>query len=592
MTQDTPHLSTDHRPLRRSHLLLLAGFCLALFGYSAFSGRPLSLHEARLPELSREMMRAGGDWLIPRSGGRAWLERPPLPHWVTVAVSAATGQHADRVWVVRLPAALAGTLVVLLTAWIAARWFGSAVGLCSGIVLATAYEFYAYACLAEDDIFLAALVAIAMALVVAVEFPATDSESCDGRGGWFGRRSIRVAAFFIVLGLTNLAKGPLVGAAVIVAVVGAFVVLTRDGTRVRRYLWIWGWLAFALLTVAWPWAVYRRYPEVGENWRFDYAGGTSQYDQPIWYYPVQLLAGLAPWTPAALLGLWLTRDAARRQKDSPQRFLWLWAILPILVLSIPHRKHHHYLVPSLAPWAILAAIGLRELGRLMQRRAPSHDHPYLATLLIGGAGATALLLLRHRIPGPQWATVALALAWIACVAACCMGLARRRPRLALGAVVAGICVACCWGQSCLPDQTTDDTLFLQRVDATVPRGDLLFINADLRGELDFFRIGFYSRPDARLLHNLTFLRDQRITEPTVYVITRAKDRPRLETLGETEVVLQSQKTRRETSPADRFTLFRLTYRPDVTRYPAPSAAAISPMEAMGRKKGPYCGPPF
>jgi len=109
--------------LRRMDLLLLALFCLLLFGYSMFSGRPLSLHEGRLPELSREMMRSH-DWLIPRSGGRPWLERPPLPHWMTITVSAVFGQKCDSVWVVRLPAALAGTLVVLLTAWIAARWHG------------------------------------------------------------------------------------------------------------------------------------------------------------------------------------------------------------------------------------------------------------------------------------------------------------------------------------------------------------------------------------------------------------------------------------------------------------------------------------
>src|SRR6266550_3951258 len=157
--------------LRSIDLGWLGLLCILLFGYSMVSGRPLSLHEARLPELSREMMRSG-DWLIPRSGGRPWLERPPLPHWVTIAVSAMLGQRSDQVWVVRLPAALAGMLVVLLTAWVAARWFGRWVGICSGLILATSYEFYAYSSLAEDDIFLAALVMTAMALFVKLEFPA------------------------------------------------------------------------------------------------------------------------------------------------------------------------------------------------------------------------------------------------------------------------------------------------------------------------------------------------------------------------------------------------------------------------------------
>ena len=42
---------------------------------------------------------------------------------------------------------------------------------------------------------------------------------------------------------------------------------------------------------------------------------------------VQLLGGMAPWTPAALLGLWLTAAAARARRASVERFLWCWAIL-------------------------------------------------------------------------------------------------------------------------------------------------------------------------------------------------------------------------------------------------------------------------
>ena len=49
-------------------------------------------------------------------------------------------------------------------------------------------------------------------------------------------------------------------------------------------------------------------------------------------------------------------------------------------------------------------------------------------------------------------------------------------------------------------------------------------------------------------------------------------------------------SRREKSPDDRFTLFRLRFDPHLQRYPAPTD--ISTMQAMGRKKGPYCGPAF
>lgn len=594
-SSDTPLTSA---PPRRD-FILLSLFCLALFGYSMFSGRPLSLHEARLPEVSREMLR-NGDWLIPQSGGRPWLERPPLPHWITVAVSAVLGQHCDSVWVVRLPAALAGLVTVLLTAWIAGRLFDRWVGLCSGLVLATCYEFYAYSCLAEDDIFLAALVAAAIALFVKMEFPggmgvSPMALSTAKYRSFFGSRPWPILTFFALLGLTNFVKGPLVGAAVVIAPVGAFLLWPSDWSRLRKYCWLWGWLIFAALTLAWPAVVYLRYKtEAIDNWKFDYTG-TSEYDQPIWYYPIQLLGALAPWTLAHFLGLWKTFDRAFRHRATAERFLWCWAVLPILVLSLPHRKHHHYLVPSLAPWAILCAIGLRDVTRSMFNGPLWSRTPRFGSLVFGLPGAAAILLLHGKIPGPLFVTASLAVAWCLIIVAFYTGLFRRSARWVMGTAIIGLALAYSWGQTFLPDLTTQDTIFLHRVEATVPRAAPLFINADLHGELDFFRTAFYLRADAHLLHNLTFLRDETITAPEVYIVTREWDEPRLNFMGNVEVVLQSVKSRPSAHAKkaklthERFTLYRLTFRPDLIRYPAPSH--ISTMQAMGRKPGPYCGPP-
>ena len=580
--------------LSRRDFILLALFCLALFGYSMFSGRPLSLHEGRLPEVSREMMR-NGNWLIPMSGGRPWLERPPLPHWMTIATSAVLGQHCDSVWVVRLPAAIAGVVAVLCTAWIAGRLSGRGIGLLSGLILATSYEFYEYSCLAEDDIYLAAIVTAAVALFVRMEFPGdTGIPPSEKHPHFFGARHWPLSAFFALLGLTNFAKGPLVGAAVVIAPLGAFLLLPLDFSRIRKYVWLWGWLAFAALTIAWPWAVYSKYTiEAIDNWKFDYTG-TSEYDQPFWYYPIQLLGALAPWTPAVFVGLRQTAVCAFRDRTSAERFLWCWAIFPILVLSLPHRKHHHYLVPSLAPWAILCAIGLRTVARSMFAGTPWSRTPRFGLLFFGLPGAVAILLFHSKIPGPLPVTIFLAFGWLVCVGIFYMGLFRQDGRWVMGAVVIGLAVGFSWGQTFIPEQTTQDTIFLQRVESTVPRESPLFINSDLHGELDFFRTAFYLRGDARLLHNLTFLRDEKITAPAVYVVTREWDEPELAALGKVEIVLQSIKSRpsgraRKAKLAhERFTLYRLTFSPDLMRYPAPEH--ISTMQAMGRKPGPYCGP--
>src|SRR5947209_8792436 len=101
--------------LRLRDFLLIGIFSIVLFGYAGISGRPLTMHEARLPQTSREML-ATHSWLLPHSGNRPWLERPPLPHWIVIASMKAFG-HDDREWAVRAPSALMGVVVVLLMGW-------------------------------------------------------------------------------------------------------------------------------------------------------------------------------------------------------------------------------------------------------------------------------------------------------------------------------------------------------------------------------------------------------------------------------------------------------------------------------------------
>ena len=572
--------------------VLVGAVCLVLFGWACISGRPLTLHEARLPETSREMIRSG-DWVVPRSGGRPWLERPPLPQWIEAGVSAVLGRRCDAVWVVRLPAALCGLVTVLLTVWIAGRLFGRGVGVTSGLVMATMYEFYEYCCLAEDDIFLAIIVTGAIAGFVAMELPGREAESQDGarRETWWGWRSLPVLGMYVLLGLSNIAKALLLGVAVSGPVFAVFLA-TRPVHAIRRYAWLWGWLVFAAIAMWWPLIIFRRYPDVWHNWRLDYAG-TTLYDEPWWYYLGALAVGTLPWTVFAGIGLWKLWPAAWRQRASAQRFVLCWAIVPMIVFSMPARKHHHYMVPFMAPWGVVAAVGLVEVSKGILARRPRVP---LAELVSWGVaaigGAVAIWVFRGRIPGPAAGMGVLICGWIAAVMLFCGGLAFRERWISFAGAMLGIGVAYCWGQSCIPDETAPDTAFLNQVEQTVPADGLLTINAGLGGELDFFRNAFYVRPNALLLHNLTFLRDRRLPSDHVYVVTRHHDLAALDTLGKVHVVLVSSHTRREHSPQDRFTLFELWLSPTLTRYSAPAPDTITTMQAMGRQRGPYCGPPL
>ena len=295
---------------------------------------------------------------------------------------------------------------------------------------------------------------------------------------FLGKRPSPTLLFFILLGLTNLAKGPLVGAAPIIVVICVYLVWNGDLGRIRHYTWLWGLVVFLALTVAWPYWAQRRYPDIWDNWAFDYLGRSGgaaapaahQWDQPWWYYPEMLMLALAPWTWATLIGLISTAGRAWRVPRSPERFLWTWAMVSLIVLSLPARKHHHYLVPVIAPWAILSALGLVAVEAWFKQ----------------GRGFRP------------------------CV-----------PRLGFAAIVIGFAGIAAWVQITIAGQdpaTLAEMAFLRQIPALVPSTESVWINADV-DSLAFFRLQFTLRCPQRLLHNLSFLRDRDITAPAVYLIT-------------------------------------------------------------------------
>ena len=377
--------------LRRADYLWLGLFCFALFGYAMVGGRPLTMHEAVLPQSAREML-ADGDWVVPKSGGRPWLERPPLPQWITVAVAGLLG-GTDREWAVRLPPALMGTAVVFLVAWMAAGWFGRTVGLLSGLLLATMFEFTSYAWLAEQDIFLCALVALAIALFARAEFIRTPDPP-RVPGGFLGARPWPVLAFFLGLGLTNLVKGVLFGPAMVLIPLAGFLLWNADRRQIARYVWLWGWLLCVAIAVVWPVAAWFRYPDVLELWRFDHLGRLSGAYTAInkvpWYYLATLPWEMAPWTLFAVLGLWTSAGRAFHERNSPERFLWCWAVLPVAVFSLPAGKHHHYMLHVLAPWAMLGALGLVQFRDWIFARPEWARYRLAAAMLLALSGGAVL----------------------------------------------------------------------------------------------------------------------------------------------------------------------------------------------------------
>lgn len=574
--------------LRRSDYLLLTAFCALLFGVSLIGGRPLSRHEGVLPQSAREMS-YDRDWVVPKSGGRPWLESPPLPQWITVGVTTIVG-HPDREWSVRIAPALMGTLVVLLVGWMAAGWYGRTIGLLSGLVTATTSELVRYAWLAEDEIFLCALVTLAVALFVRLEFFGglrADHEPYR----FFGMRPRALLWFFIALGATNMAKGVLFGMVVTLVPMVAFFCWNRDLSRLRPYLWFWGWLAMLAVAIAWPATVLQRYPDAMQVWFYDQFGRVSgtytDINEPWWYYAARLPEILAPWILVVPFGLWLTAREAFGVRYSAARFLWCWALAVPLVLSIPGGKHHHYLLHAVAPWSVLAAISLIWLRNKIMSWPAWTRNRWGAMPVMGVPGAIGIVLCGNHLGWPLFVSATLGCVWVAASVLISTGLWHSTPRVAAATLFAA--VAAGWiAMHVVAGQYFDryrfDTAFLKQIEHTIPADSTILVNAGM-GQLEAFHTLFYLDPRAKSLHNLSFLASAEIDSDDVYVVTYSRHEEVLKLFGAVEPMLASEGTWRDGNYDERLTLFRVQL--DAERPRHNPDVRISPMQAMNYAPGPY-----
>ena len=120
---------------KRSHLYL----AVLLFASVVYLGcivSPPSLMDdvdAVQAQISRNMLDSG-DWVTARIDGVAYLEKPPLLHWITILSYKVFGVHD---WSARVPIALSVIALCLLTTAFGAWAFGKRAGLYAGLCMST-----------------------------------------------------------------------------------------------------------------------------------------------------------------------------------------------------------------------------------------------------------------------------------------------------------------------------------------------------------------------------------------------------------------------------------------------------------------------
>lgn len=375
-------------------IALVLGVCAFVFFFGLGAFGLVGADEPRYAQIAREMFERH-DWIVPTLNGQPWLEKPVLLYWKEINAYILFGV---RDWAARVPAATHATALVLAVFFFMRR-FRPGSELDAAMIAASSAAIIGFGRGASTDMLLAAYLSTAL-LAWWVWHQTT--------------RKVWLAAFYALLALGALAKGP-VAPALAVLIVAAYAALRRDSKVFLRSIWLPGFALFFAGTLPWFVAIQAKVPQFFRVFFLEHnleRFGTNLYQhaQPFWYYIPVFLVSTLPWTVLTLPALAETfRKGVQRvrgvsqgepsQAEEPDwlaLFLLLWILIPVVFFSISRSKLPGYILPAIPASAMLTTLHLHRLQSISRIKLSLHS------LLCGGIVALALLtpwrLLNEPVP--------------------------------------------------------------------------------------------------------------------------------------------------------------------------------------------------
>ena len=347
--------------------------------------RPLMLpDEGRYVGVAWEMVRSG-DWLTPTLNGLPYFHKPPLFYWITATSLWLFGNHE---WAARF-ASLVGAAVGSLACYgFFRRWLSNRVGQMGLIVLMAQPLWMIAAQFANLDMLVAGCIVATICLLAHSVLLSEQAQPFRGA----------LAAGWGMAALGILAKG-LIGFVLPAMVITVWLVAQKKWRRLFGLLAWPGVLLVLLLTVPWCAAMQHRFPDFLDYFfvvqhfkRFTESGFNNV--MPLWFYPAVLALAFLPWLP------WIVRASKASAESSDTQnslrlLLLIWAAVIVVFFSLPRSKLLGYVLPAVAPLAMLAAQGYVGKGRLSGRK-------FAAGSLVAGLGvALTLSVLTWLAVHPQ-----------------------------------------------------------------------------------------------------------------------------------------------------------------------------------------------
>lgn len=335
-------------------LLVVLAFCLPLF--VGLGASDLGNDEA-IYSYAVESILDTGDWLSPRSSPNrhiVFLEKPPLKFWI-VAAPIHWGVLPRSEFGLRFWDAVFGSVAFVYVFFIGHRIAGALCGAFAVLVLFAHTPLLFEHGLRSNNMEAALLLAYCGGMSHYLAWTTSDTT----------RRGVphvaAVAAFFFLGFMTKF-----VAALFLPLVLGVVTLLV---TPYRRLLWrdlrVWITAAVAFVSAVLPWFIYQYVQEGGHLWEVMFgehvytrftAFADPSHLQPWHFYFSQIYEELMRSGSAAavLLGLLVLLVSVVRDRRPEGVLLFVWAFVPLSLISFGTSKIYHYAYPFLPPLALAA----------------------------------------------------------------------------------------------------------------------------------------------------------------------------------------------------------------------------------------------
>ncbi|MCL9780060.1 phospholipid carrier-dependent glycosyltransferase [Vibrio sp. S4M6] len=335
--------------LKNSWPVILIGYFLLTYIFPLNFHALFSPDEIRYAEISREMV-ASGNWVVPHFNGLRYFEKPIMAYWLNAISQILFGENN---FAVRLPSALAvlGSAAFLYFFVAKETKSKNIAGISTGIFLSMFLVVAVGTYNSVDSVLSFFLTASFVSFYYAV----MSEEARQKAKLYFIAGAFCGAAF--------LTKGPL-ALALPVIVVGGFSIWQGKTLSLVKYGFI---SVLGALVVSLPWsiAVYQQAPDYWHYFfwienikRFFGSVNVAQHAEPIWYYIPFVLIGILPWLFVASS---LLKETLKNKAHPLIQYALLWALLPFIFFSASEGKIATYILPCMAPIAVLLGYGLKQV---------------------------------------------------------------------------------------------------------------------------------------------------------------------------------------------------------------------------------------